>query len=71
LDKKTGTSSFSKRKMHGKGLLNHILAVYSLMRLVEEVMKARCVGSEDFPSSRSSFSRRVDREASPMITAYD
>jgi hypothetical protein len=25
--------------MHGKGMPNHILAVYSLMRLVEEVMK--------------------------------
>jgi len=38
LDRNTGTVSFSKRKLHGKDLLNHILAVYLMIGLVESVM---------------------------------
>jgi hypothetical protein len=38
LNRRTGTVSFSKRRMHSKGLLGHILAVYLLMGLVENTM---------------------------------
>lgn len=37
-DRNTGTVSFSKRKLHGKELLNHILAVCVMIGLVEAAM---------------------------------
>jgi hypothetical protein len=38
LDTATGTVSFSDRKLHGKDLLNAILAVYLMLGLVESAM---------------------------------
>jgi len=39
LDKTTGTVSFSNQKLHGKDLLNTILAVYVMLGLIESVME--------------------------------
>jgi len=38
LDTDTGTVSFSKRKLHTKGMLDHILAVYLMIGLIVDLM---------------------------------
>jgi hypothetical protein len=54
LDTNTGTVSFSKRKLHGKGMLDHILAVYLLVGLVENAMNRLDVLVQDISRAQSA-----------------